>query len=298
MADQSSAPPVVALLGTGIMGAGMGRNMLRAGLPLRAWNRTTAKAEALEADGAQVALSPAEAVTDAQVIVTMLADADAVADAMTAAAPGLHEGQVWAQVSTVGLSGVAALAQFAQDHGLVFLDSPVLGTRQPAEQGALTVFAAGPDEARPTVQPVFDAIGSKTVWLGPEPGTASRLKLVVNSWVLVVTAAAAEAVALAQGLDVDPRLFLETVSGGPLDCPYLQTKAGAILDGNFAPSFTAAMAGKDARLVVEAAEAAGVHLDVAAAVAERLRRAAELGHGDEDMAANYFASFDGRWRAG
>ena len=72
MADQDSAPPVVALLGTGIMGAGMGRNMLRAGLPLRAWNRTTAKAEALEADGAQVALSPAEAVTDAQVIVTML----------------------------------------------------------------------------------------------------------------------------------------------------------------------------------------------------------------------------------
>ena len=116
----------------------------------------------------------------------------------------------------------------------------------------------------------------------------------VNIWVLVVTAGAAEAVALAQGLDVDPRLFLETVSGGPLDCPYLRTKAGAILDDNFAPNFTAAMAAKDARLVVEAAEAAGVHLDVAAAVAERLRRAAELGHGDEDMAANYFASFDGR----
>ena len=90
MADQPAALPSVALLGTGIMGAGMGRNMLLAGLPLRAWNRTAAKAQALKPDGAQVAQIPAEAVADAQVIVTMMADADAVAGAMMAAAPGLH----------------------------------------------------------------------------------------------------------------------------------------------------------------------------------------------------------------
>ena len=294
MADQPNARPSVALLGTGIMGAAMGRNMLRAGLPLRAWNRTIAKARALEPDGAQVARTPAEAVADAQVIVTMLADAEAVADAITAAAPGLHEGQVWAQVSTVGVTGANALARLAGQHGLVFVDSPVLGTRQPAEQGALTVFAAGPDAARAAVQPVFEAIGSKTVWLGPEPGTASGLKVVVNSWVLVVTAGAAEAIALARALGIDPQLFIDAVAGGPLDSPYLRTKSAAIMTGDFSPSFTAEMAAKDGRLIVEAASLAGIHVDVAAAAAERLRRAVELGHGQEDMAASYFASFDDR----
>jgi 3-hydroxyisobutyrate dehydrogenase len=294
MADQPNARPSVALLGTGIMGAAMGRNMLRAGLPLRAWNRTIAKARALEPDGAQVARTPAEAVADAQVIVTMLADAEAVADAITAAAPGLHEGQVWAQVSTVGVTGANALARLAGQHGLVFVDSPVLGTRQPAEQGALTVFAAGSDAARAAVQPVFEAIGSKTVWLGPEPGTASGLKVVVNSWVLVVTAGAAEAIALARALGIDPQLFIDAVAGGPLDSPYLRTKSAAIMTGDFSPSFTAEMAAKDGRLIVEAASLAGIHVDVAAAAAERLRRAVELGHGQEDMAASYFASFDDR----
>src|ERR1039458_1984546 len=161
------------------------------------------------------------------------------------------------------------------------------------DQGALTVFAAGPDAARTTVQPVFDAIGSKTVWLGQEPGAASRLKLVVNSWVLALTSGAAEAVALAQGLDLDPGLFLDAVSGGPLDCPYLHTKAGAIINDDFSPSFSAEMAGKDARLIVEAAGQAGIRMDVAAAVAERLRRTVDFGHGSQDMAATYFASFDG-----
>ena len=294
MADQPNAPPSVALLGTGIMGAAMGRNMLRAGLPLRAWNRTIAKARALEPDGAQVTQTPAEAVADAQVIVTMLADADAVADAITAAAPGLHEGQVWAQVSTAGVAGADALARLASQRGLVFVDSPVLGTRQPAEQGTLTVFAAGPDAARAAVQPVFEAIGAKTVWLGPEPGTASRLKVVVNSWVLVVAAAAAEAIALARGLGIDPQLFIDAVAGGPLDSPYLRAKASAIMKGDFSPSFTAEMAAKGGRLIVEAASLAGIHVDVAAAAAERQRRAVELGHAQEDMAANYFASFDDR----
>jgi 3-hydroxyisobutyrate dehydrogenase len=293
MTDQMPSPPAVALLGAGLMGAGMGRSMLRAGLPVRVWNRTAAKAGALAHDGAQVGASPADAVRDAQVIVTILADADSVSAVMTAAIPGLQEGQVWAQASTVGLAGLDQLAGFATEHGLVFVDCPVLGTRQPAEQGALTVFAAGPDAARAAAQPVFDAIGRKTVWLSQDAGAASRLKLVVNSWVLAISNGAAEAVALARGLDLDPQLFLDAVSGGPLDTPYLHLKAGAILAGDYAPNFTAAMAGKDARLIVAAAGAAGLRMDVAAACAERLRRAVDLGHGDQDMAATYFACFDG-----
>jgi 3-hydroxyisobutyrate dehydrogenase len=231
-------------------------------------------------------------VRNADVIVTILADGDAVLETMSAAAPGLRAGQVWVQASTVGVTALEPLARLARAHGLVLLDAPVLGTRQPAEQGALTVLVAGPDTARAAAQRVFDAIGQRTLWLAAEPGTASRFKLVLNSWVLALTTGAAEALALAKGLDLDPRLFLKTVAGGPLDCGYLQAKGAAILDGDFSPNFTVEMAGKDARLITEAAGLAGVRLDVAPAIAERFRRAAGLGHADEDMAATYLASFD------
>jgi 3-hydroxyisobutyrate dehydrogenase len=285
--------PTVALLGAGIMGAGMARSMLRAGLPLHVWNRTEARAKALEPAGAVIAATPAGAVRDADVIVTMLSDADAVEDVMPRAAPGLRSGQVWAQTSTVGLTGIKQLARLAAEYDLLFVDSPVLGTRQPAERGALTVFAAGPERARERVQPVFDAIGERTVWLGTAAGAASRLKLVVNNWVIAVTNATAETLALARGLGVDQDLFVQAVSGGPLDCVYMQAKAAAIMNGDFTPNFTVEMAGKDAGLIVAASQAAGLRLDLAEAAARRFRRAAELGHTDEDMAATYFASFDG-----
>jgi 3-hydroxyisobutyrate dehydrogenase len=279
------------------MGAGMARSMLRAGIPLRVWNRTQAKAEPLDTDGAAVCDSAEEAVRGADVILTMLADGPTVLDVMTAARRGLAPGQIWAQTSTVGVGWLDELAAFARDQGLVFLDSPVQGTRQPAEQGNLTVYAAGPDGAsdtiREVVRPVFDAIGQKTIWLD-QVGAATRLKLVVNSWILTLTNGAGEALALAQALGVDPGTFLGAVSGGAVDCPYLQLKGQAIIDGNFAPNFTVTLAAKDAGLVVEAGEAAGVRLDGTAAVAERFRRAIRLGHGEDDMAAAYFASFDGQ----
>jgi 3-hydroxyisobutyrate dehydrogenase len=287
--------PSVALLGTGIMGSGMAGSMLRAGIPLRVWNRTRARAEGLEAQGAAVCDTPDEAVRGADVVVTMLADGPTVLEVMTAAARGLAPGQIWAQTSTVGVGWLDELAGFARDQGLVFLDSPVQGTRQPAEQGQLTVYAAGPEGAsesvRELVRPVFDAIGQKTMWLD-EVGAATRLKLVANSWVLALTNAVGEAVALARGLGVDPESFLEAVSGGPVDSPYMRVKARAIIDDDYTPSFSVALAGKDAGLVVEAGQTAGLHLDVASASAERFRRAAGLGHAEDDMAAAYFASFD------
>jgi 3-hydroxyisobutyrate dehydrogenase len=289
--------PSVALLGTGLMGAGMARNMLRAGISLRVWNRTRAKAEPLEAEGAAVCDTPDEAVRGADVIVTMLADGPTVLEVMRAAASTLSPGQIWAQTSTVGVGWLDELAGFAREHGLVLLDSPVQGTRQPAEAGQLVVYAAGPDGAsdavRERVRPVFDAIGQKTLWLD-EVGTATRLKLVANSWVLALTNAVGEAVALANGLGVSPESFLQAISGGATDCPYLHVKARAIIDNDYTPSFTLALAGKDADLIVEAGQGAGLHLDVAAAGAERFRRAARLGHAEDDMAAAYFASFDGK----
>lgn len=282
----------VALLGTGIMGAGMGRNLLAAGLPLRVWNRTPDKARPLADAGAVLAADPAEAVAGADVILTMLGDGGHAREVVERAAP--TAGQVWAQMTTAGLD--RELPALAERLGLRFVDAPVVGTRQPAEQGQLLVLAAGAPEVRDVVQPVFDAVGRETRWVGDDASglAASRLKLVVNSWVLAVTAAAGEAVALAEGLGVDPQAFLDAVGGGPLDLPYLQAKAKAILARDWTPSFSAANAAKDGGLVVAAGEEAGIALDVAAGAAARYRRAADAGHADDDMAAAYLASFSDR----
>lgn len=283
----------VALLGTGIMGAGMGHNMLAAGLDLRVWNRTAAKARPLVDAGATASAEPADAVRGADVIVTMLGDAADVQAVMERAAPGLVDGQVWAQMTTVGVAPLAGLAALAREHGLEFVDAPVLGTRAPAENGQLQVFAAGPPEVRDRVAPVFDAVGRETVWLGDDgaDAAASRFKLVANSWVMAVTAATGETMALAKGLGVDPTVFLDAIEGGPLDLPYLRVKSKAILDEDWTPSFSAANAAKDCGLIVDAGAAAGVRLDVAAAARDRLRRVSDAGHADDDMAAAYLASF-------
>ncbi|MFE5541557.1 NAD(P)-dependent oxidoreductase [Streptomyces sp. NPDC002181] len=280
----------VALLGTGIMGSGMGRNLLRAGLGLRVWNRTRDKAEPLAAEGAVVVDTPAEAVAGADVVLTMLTDGEAVAQAMAAAAPGLRAGQVWAQMSTVGVVALDGLAGFAREHGLVFVDAPVQGTRQPAEAGTLVVLASGP--ADPRLEPVFGAVGAKTLWAGAEAGAATRLKLTTVGYAITLTAAVGEALALAEGLGVDPGLFAQALTGGPMDNPYLQAKMKAVLERDFAPSFTVYGAEKDTGLIAEAADRAGVAVDLARATGARMQRAAAGGHADEDMAAAYYAGFE------
>ncbi|GAA2303346.1 NAD(P)-dependent oxidoreductase [Streptomyces hawaiiensis] len=285
----------VSVLGTGIMGAAMARNLARAGHTVHAWNRTRSKAEPLAAEGVRIADTPAQAVQDADVVLTMLHDGPAALDTMSEAAPALRPGTVWVQSTTAGIEGVAELAAFAREHGLVFYDAPVLGTRQPAEAGKLTVLAAGPTEGREKATPVFDAVGARTVWSGEDGAQAgaTRLKLVANSWVLAVTAAAGEALALSKALGVDPHGFFDLVAGGPLDMGYLRAKSDLVLEDRLTPpQFAVNTAAKDARLIVQAGAEHGVRLDVAEAAATRMERAAAQGHADEDMVAAYFASFD------
>lgn len=283
----------VAVLGTGIMGSAMARNLRTHGFDVRVWNRTRAKAARLADSGAHVADTPAEAVHGADVVLTVLSDGPRVLEAMTAAARGLSRGMVWAQLSTVGVDAVSSFTDVARTYGLEFVDAPVLGTRQPAEQGQLIVMAAGPVRARPVVQPVFDAIGKRTLWVAGtgEGGASSRLKLAVNTYAYALTHGIAEAIALAEGLGVDPSHLVEVVRGGPLDNTHFQVKSAAILAGDYTPSSSVANAEHVSRLIVQAAEQAGVQADVAVAGLRRFRRAAEGGHGDKDRAASYLASF-------
>ena len=279
--------PTIAVLGTGAMGAPMARNLARAGYDVSAWNRTREKAEALRADGIDVADDPVDAAEGADVVMTMLADADAVL--MVAEEAGLRQGQIWWQASTIGLEGNEGCAELAGKTGAALVDAPVLGTRQPAEDGKLVVLASGPDDALDTCAPLFDAVAARTMRLG-EAGAGTRLKLAVNSWVLAVTQGAAETIALAEALGLDPGLVIEAVDGGGLDLPYFRMKAKLMMDREFPPSFALTLAAKDARLVVDAAERHGADLAAARAIAARMTEGADAGHGDEDMAATYLLS--------
>lgn len=279
----------VAVLGTGLMGAGIARNLARKGFAVRAWNRTPQKAQALKADGVEPFDTPADAARNADIIVTMLKDGSTVTEAVAAALPGLRKGVVWLQLSTVGDEAIDKLAAFAEENGIVFYDAPVQGTRQPAEQGKLVVLAAGPEDKRETAQSVFDAIGQRTLWVSDKPGASSRLKLALNAYVFAITHGTAETLAIAKALGVDPALVVEAVAGGPLDGGFFQGKAAAILKGDYSTSFSVENAIKDAKLVVAALAGKGVQADLVAAGLTRFQRVAAAGHGEEDIAASFLA---------
>ena len=280
-----TSSPTVALLGTGTMGAGMARNIAAADLAVRVWNRTRERAEPL-ADVATVADTVTDAIHGADVVITMLFDADSVAERMAEARDALGPDTVWLQQSTVGVAGTERLAALAADLGVAFVDAPVLGTRKPAEDGALVVLASGDEALRPRVSPVLDAIGSRTLWVGPA-GDGTKLKLAANAWVLTVVEGVAESLALTRDLGLDPRLFLEAVGGGATDAPYVRLKGTAMIEGSFDPAFALGGALKDADLILEAAAGAGVDLGLMPGIRAHLARAVEAGHGDLDMSATY-----------
>jgi 3-hydroxyisobutyrate dehydrogenase len=265
----------LALLGTGTMGAGMARNLMAAGHELHVWNRTRERAEALAGDGAVVHDTPAEALDGADALLTMLADGAAVA----AAVEGLDlDGVRWAQMSTVGPEETDAFAARAPG---TFVDSPVLGSKPAAEQGELTVLASGPFEP---LAPLFDAIGS-TIDLGDEPGAGTRMKLVLNHWVVALVEGVAETVLLAEALGLDPRKFLEIIDGGAMGPPYAKLKGTNMIEREYDPNFSLKLAHKDAGLIVAAAEAAGADLPLVRVVRDRMAAAIDRGHGDDDFSA-------------
>lgn len=270
------------MLGTGTMGAPMAENIAGAGLDVAAWNRTAEKAQGL--DGVEAAESVAQAVEGAELVLTMLSDdaaVEAVADEMLGS---IGDDAVWLEMSTVGIDTTERLGERARERGVAFVDAPVVGTKQPAEQGKLTVLASGPREARERAKPVFDAVGATTVELG-DAGEGTRLKLVINSWLVSLVAGLAETIAFAESIGVDPKVFLDTIDGGPVGPPYAKLKGEAMVQREFPPAFALSLTRKDAGLVLRAAEREGFEPKLVGTIAEILDRAIERGHGDDDMAA-------------
>jgi 3-hydroxyisobutyrate dehydrogenase len=266
------------------MGAGMARSVQRSGADVVVWNRTRERADPLADDGITVADSVTDAVSGADVVLTMLFDADAVLSVCDEITGALGTDSVWLQSSTVGPDGMRRIAEAAS--GTPIIDAPMVGTKQPAEQGKLVALVSGRADLRERAQPVLDAVATKTVAAGDELGAASALKLACNAWIAAITAAAAQSLALATALEVDPALFLQAVDGGPANAPYLQLKGSAMLEQDWTPSFGVDGLAKDIDLMRTAAKAAG---GVDTTLLDTLRSlygaASDAGHGSDDIAA-------------
>ncbi len=276
----------VAVLGTGIMGSAMARNLVAAGLRTAVWDRSPSATAPLSDAGALVAASPAEAVRDASVVITMLPTAEVVNSVIFAGgvAQAFAEGAVWAQMGTIGVAATTAIAgrlgQLRPD--VMFVDAPVSGSKGPAQAGQLLILASGPAAAEQVVSPVFSAIGRKSVWLG-EAGQGSRMKLVVNAYMSILIEGVAEALELADRVGIDTSKLAEAIEGGPLDAPIADAKLHKMERGDFAPEFPLEWALKDVDLAIEAA--GGGTLPLLAALSRQWHAAVDAGHGRDDVSA-------------
>jgi 3-hydroxyisobutyrate dehydrogenase len=252
----------------------MARNLLKAGLAVTVWDRSPQATAGLAREGARAAGSPAEAVRDADVVITMLPTAAVVESVMFGdrVAEAFAPGAVWAQMGTIGVEATeqtaARLEKIRPD--VLFVDAPVSGSKGPAEQGQLLILASGPDAAREPLSEPFAAIGRNTVWLGAA-GQGSRLKLVVNAYMSTLIEGVAEAVELARRLGIDVAALDAAIEGGPLDAP--------IADAEFPLQWAL----KDVDLALAAG--GGTGLPLLAALSRQWHAVVDAGHGREDVSA-------------
>lgn len=276
--------PKLALLGLGTMGRAMASSALRNGISTVVWNRDLEVATQMADRGAEVAPSPVDAVKGVDVVITMVTDTEAVTS--IASDLGMLEALppdcVWAQMSTIGVEGTATVSSIVEKErsDVLFLDAPVSGSKVPAEQGKLVIFASGSEQARPIVQPVFDAIGQRTVWLGPI-GAGSRMKLVNNTLLAFSAEGVANSLALARRLGLDVRSVLDAFEGGPLISPWSEGKISRIAGNDYSPEFPLALALKDVHLALE--EADPERFAVLASLAREWEQLVDQGLGSEDV---------------
>ncbi len=276
----------VAVLGTGIMGAAMARNLLAAGLSTTVWDRSPDATAPLVQAGATAAPSPTAAVSDARVVITMLPTAEIVGEVIFdgGVAAAFAVSAAWAQMGTIGVAetqqAAARIGQLRPD--VLYVDAPVSGSKGPAEAGQLLILASGPAAAEPIVRPAFGIIGRKTVWLG-EAGQGSKLKLAVNAYMSTLIEGVAEALELAKRLGIDTSSLADAIEGGPLDAPIADAKLHKMEQSDYAPEFPLEWALKDVDLALAAV--GGGDLPLLAALSRQWHAAVSAGYGRADVSA-------------
>lgn len=276
----------VGFAGIGRMGLPMARNLLAAGFPLTVFNRTSERCEPLVGEGATVAASARELAAASDVVVTMVADAEAVRallegpdGILAGAAPGL----VLAEMSTIGPLAARELAALCAERGVEMLDAPVSGSTAVAEAARLTVMVGGEEAAFERAKPVLAAMSKAQLHLGPS-GAGAAVKVGLNVIVAATTVAVSEALVLAEQAGVEREAAYEAIGSSAVASPFVEYKRAAFLDPDGTPTaFALELMAKDLELARELGERGGVPLPGAAGSAEAIALAAELEGADEDL---------------
>jgi 3-hydroxyisobutyrate dehydrogenase len=275
----------VGLLGVGLMGSAMAHRLLREGIQVCAWDLDPGHVQALGQRGADIASSASDAVGSADVVITMLPNAEIVQSVVEPLLPRWPGNTVWLQMSSVGAAESDQLARMAAANGIILFDAPVSGSTQPAEEGKLTILASGPEAARARVEPVLAALGTRVQWVG-EAGMGSRLKLAANHWMISMVVALAETMHLCELMGLDQRQLVALLDDGPLGSPYGLAKLDEMARHEYPAGFPVRLAVKDLGLVREVAKSGHVEMPVLDVALERMSDVSRS-HGDDDLAAVY-----------
>lgn len=281
-----SQQPVVAVLGLGAMGHAFAANLLKKGFVVRGWNRTRAKGEDLLSAGLQLSDNASQAVEGADVVIAMLSDGDTTRQTLNEATRALKQGATVCQMGTIGVEATDALiAELQQSRpDVVFIDAPVSGTKAPAENAQILVMASGDQAKAQAAEQVFAAIGKGTQWLG-DAGASSRMKLVVNSWLIGLMQSLAESTRLAEQFGFSTDDLWKVLDGGPLAAPYAKMKLSMMASGDYTPQMHLVWALKDAKLALEAA--GDSKLPALENIVDVWQHAVDAGYGEQDLAAVY-----------
>ncbi len=278
----------IAVLGTGLMGARMARNLLQAGHEVAAWNRSPAKARALAGDGAQASDSAAEAVMGADFVITMLSDGAATGAMIgdNAVTDALREGAVWLDMSSIKPEEARAQAAHLQGLGFAHLDAPVSGGTKGAEAGSLAIMVGGEAAVFERAAPVFAAMG-RPVHVGPA-GAGQVAKLANQAIVAVTIGVVAEAMLLLQKGGADPAAVRQALKGGFADSVILQQHGERMTEGNFQPGGLSKFQLKDLENAMGEAGKYGLRLPLTGQLRDRFETLCrEMDGGDLDHSAIY-----------
>ena len=277
----------IALLGLGTMGRGMAVNLLKAGFPLTVYNRTRAKAEALAAQGAAVAETPAAAASTADVVLAMLSDDDASREAWTGkdgSLAAMKSGAIAMECSTLSPAWIAELAEAAQKRGVRLVEAPVTGSRLQADGGQLTMLVGADKETLAEVMPVLEPMSKQVVHLGPI-GCGAQLKLINNFLCGAQVASFAEALAWIERTDLDRDAALAFLKKGAPGSGILSAMADRMTERKYEVNFLLRLMMKDMRYAKAAAAQRGVQLTTEEPGERLFEKALRQGLGEKDMSA-------------
>ena len=273
----------IALLGTGLLGSGMVRHFLKGGAQVTVWNRTAAKAHALEADGASVAASPAAAVADGDRVHIVVQDDEAVDGILEQIAPALKKGAIVIDHSTTLPETTAKRFERVRTQGIRFLHAPVFMSPQMAADGMGLILVSGPTRDFAEVRAQLDGMTGEVWYLGERPDLAAAYKLFGNCMLFAISAGLADVIAMARANAIDPieglGIFSKFLAGN-----IIAARGPRMARGEVTPaSFAVGMARKDVGLMIAAAK--GAPLVALPCVAKRMDEVIAAGGGDMDLVA-------------